>query len=81
MLPVLREVIKEHTTSLEAVIIFERDKEIKQPLLGRATGKYTLPFLKYSYVFCDEPLVKPEIDPPSDLVAIMYTSIHREQQV
>ncbi len=74
MMPVLREVIKENRTSLETVIVFERDQEMKQPLLGRATGTYNLPFLKYSDIFCDEPLAKPEINPESDLVGILYTS-------
>jgi len=74
MLPVLREVIKENRTSLETVIVFERDKEMKQPLLCRATGKYALPFLKYSDVFGDEPSAKPEINPQRDLVGILYTS-------
>jgi long-chain acyl-CoA synthetase len=74
MLPVLREVIKENRTSLKTVIVFERDKEMKQPLLGRAAGTYALPFLKYSDVFSDEPPAKPEINPPSDLAGIIYTS-------
>jgi len=74
MLPVLREVIKENRTGLKTVIVFERDKEMKQPLLCQAPGKYALPFLKYSDVFGDEALAKPEITPPSDLVGILYTS-------
>ena len=74
MLPLLREIVEENRTSIEGVIVFERDQEMKQPLLGRATGTYTLPFLKYSDVFCDEPLAKPEINPQSDLVGILYTS-------
>jgi long-chain acyl-CoA synthetase len=74
MMPVLREVIEENRTSLEKVIVFERDREMKQPLLGRATGSYALPFLKYSDIFSDEPLAKPEINPQSDLVGILYTS-------
>lgn len=43
MLPVLREVIKENRTGLKTVIVFERDKEMKQPLLCKAPGKYALP--------------------------------------
>jgi long-chain acyl-CoA synthetase len=74
MLPVLREVIKENRTGLKTVIVFERDKEMKQALFCQAPGKYALPFLKYSDVFGDEPLAKPEINPPSDLVGILYTS-------
>ena len=74
VLPVLRDVIKEKHTSLEAVIVFERDKEMKQPLLGGATGTYAPPFLKYADVFDDNPPAKPEITPPSDLIGILYTS-------
>jgi len=74
MLPVLRKIIEENRTNLEAVIVFGRDKEMKQPLLGRATGKYYPPFLKYADVFGDDPLVKPEINPQRDLVGILYTS-------
>jgi len=74
MLPVLREIIKENRTRLEAVIVFEREQEIKLPLLGGTKGRYKKPFLKYSDVFCGEPLVKPEITPPTDLVGILYTS-------
>ncbi|MCX5919065.1 MAG: class I adenylate-forming enzyme family protein [Deltaproteobacteria bacterium] len=74
MLPVLREIIKERRTSLETVIVFERDKEMKQRLLCKTPGKYALPFLKYSDVFSDDPPAKPKINPPSDLVGILYTS-------
>jgi len=74
LLPVLKEVIKERRTSLETVIVFDRDKEMKQPLLGRAAGAYALPFLKYSDVFSDEPPAKPEINLHSDLAGILYTS-------
>jgi long-chain acyl-CoA synthetase len=74
MMPVLREIIRENRTSLETVIVFERDQEMKQPLLGRATDIYKLPFLRYTDVFCDEPLAKPEFKPQSDLVGILYTS-------
>ena len=74
MLPVLREVIKEKRTSLKTVIVFEQDKEMKQRLLCKTPGKYTLPFLKYSDVFSDEPPAKPKISPPGDLVGILYTS-------
>ena len=74
MLPLLREIIKEKSTSLQRVIVFGRDQEIKQPLLGRAGGKYALPFVRYANVFSGEALVKPEINPQSDLAGIIYTS-------
>lgn len=74
LLPVLKEVIKERSTNLETVIVFERDKELKPPLLGRAAGTYAMPFLKYSDVFSDEPPLKPEINTRSDLAGILYTS-------
>jgi long-chain acyl-CoA synthetase len=74
MLPLLREIVKENHTSLERVIVFERDQEMKQPLLGRATATYSLPFKKFGDVFSDEPWTKPEIEPQRDLVGILYTS-------
>ncbi len=74
LLPVLKEVIEERSTSLETVIVFERDKEMKPPLLGRAAGSYAPPFLKYSDVFSAEPPAKPGINTRSDLAGILYTS-------
>jgi long-chain acyl-CoA synthetase len=74
LLPVLKEVIQERRTSLETVIVFERDQEMKPPLLGRATGTYAMPFLKYADVFSVEPPAKPEINTQSDLAGILYTS-------
>jgi len=74
LLPVLKEVIQEGRTGLETVIVFERDKEMKPPLLGRAAGTYARPFLKYADVFSAEPPAKPGIDTRSDLVGILYTS-------
>jgi len=74
MLPVVREVIREKSTGLQAVIVFERDKELKPPFLGKAKGEYRPPFWKYADVFSEEPLTKPEISPQHDLITIMYTS-------
>ncbi|HYB19298.1 MAG TPA: class I adenylate-forming enzyme family protein, partial [Thermodesulfobacteriota bacterium] len=74
MLPVVREVIREKSTGLQAVIVFERDKELKPPFLGKAKGEYRSPFWKYADVFSEEPLTKPEISPQHDLITIMYTS-------
>jgi long-chain acyl-CoA synthetase len=74
LLPVLREVIQERRTSLESVIVFEPDQEMKPPLLGRAAGTYAMPFLKYSDVFSAEPPAKPGINARNDLAGILYTS-------
>ncbi len=74
MLSPLNAVIMEKSTGLQKVIVFERDQEIKQPLLGRGDENYDLPFVKYSNVFSDDVLVKPEITPQSDLAGIIYTS-------
>jgi long-chain acyl-CoA synthetase len=74
MLPLLREIVREKSTRLESVIVFERDREMKPPLLGGAAGTYSLPFRKFAEVFSDEPLSKPEIEPPTDLAGILYTS-------
>jgi long-chain acyl-CoA synthetase len=74
LLPVLKEVIQERRTSLETVIVFERDQEMKPPLLGRATGTYAMPFLKYADVFSAEPPAKPGISARNDLAGILYTS-------
>jgi len=74
MIPVLEEIVEEKGTGLESIIVFNRDKELKQPLLGGASKTYAPPFFSYSDVFSDSPLEKPDIDPPKDLIAIMYTS-------
>ncbi|MBP1716840.1 MAG: lcfA 2 [Deltaproteobacteria bacterium] len=74
MLSLLKAVIKEKSTNLQKVIVFGRDQEIKQPLLGRGGENYDLPFVKFSNVFSGDVLVKPEITPQSDLAGIIYTS-------
>ncbi len=74
MLPLLEEVIRGNRTRLEAVVIFERNKEMKPPLLVGSAAKYPPPFVKYTDVFSEVPPAKPEIDPLGDLACILYTS-------
>ena len=74
MLPVVSELFEEKSTSLEAVIVFDWHQEFKTPLLRKEEKTYTPPFFKYSEVFIDEPLLKLDICPKSDLFAIIYTS-------
>jgi long-chain acyl-CoA synthetase len=74
MLPILKQVMDGKKTSLEKVIVFERDKELK-PTLLRSNGRQHDPeFTAFSDLFSDKPFTRPEIDPKADLAAIMYTS-------
>jgi len=72
--PMAKELLEGGKTDLEKVIVFERDSELKEPLLGRAANPYAPPFFKYAEVFSDHPLTKPSIDPREDLAGIIYTS-------
>ena len=74
MVPVLKQVMDGKNTPLKKVIIFERDKELK-PTLLIGNGRQRDPeFTAFSDLFSDEPFTRPEIDPKTDLAAIMYTS-------
>jgi len=74
MAPVLRQILREKSTGIRKVILFERDHEFRAPVLRKARLKIRRPFFRFSGVFSDKPYVKPEIAPRSDLAAIMYTS-------
>lgn len=74
MLPLIREIMEEKSSSLEQVIVFARDEELKQLLLRKVVEKYIPPFFNFSDVFSDDCLVIPAINPQSDLMCIMYTS-------
>jgi long-chain acyl-CoA synthetase len=69
-----KELLDGKKTDLEKAIVFERDKELKEPLLGRGMQSYAPPFFKYTEVFSDKVLTKPPIDPCTDLAGIIYTS-------
>ncbi len=74
MVPILKQVMDGKETSLEKVIIFERDKELKPALLSGDGRQHHHEFVSLSDVFSDKPFSRPEIDPKADLAAIMYTS-------
>lgn len=74
VMPMIQEILDEKKTDLERVIVFERDEELKMSLLKKSPRSYNTPFFKYSDVFSDEKLTKPEIKPKNDLVGIIYTS-------
>jgi long-chain acyl-CoA synthetase len=74
MVPVLKEVLDEKKAPLEKVIIFERDKELKPTLLRGDGRQHDRGFVSFSDVFSNKPFIRPEIDPKTDLAAIMYTS-------
>ncbi|MBI4965046.1 MAG: acyl--CoA ligase [Desulfomonile tiedjei] len=74
MVPVLQQVTAGKKTPLQNVIIFERDRELKPALLCGNDRQHHSEFTAFSDVFSDEPFTRPEIDPKTDLAAIMYTS-------
>lgn len=75
LLPVLKGIIEGKRASLEKIIVFIRDQELKPSLLSLEGKKnYDSPAVAYQDVFSDQPLIKPEINPKQDLTAVMYTS-------
>jgi long-chain acyl-CoA synthetase len=74
LLPVLLGILEETPTSLENIIGFIRDQELKPDYLKRETDQSDDRVISFKTVFSDAPLVKPDIEPQTDLTAIMYTS-------
>ncbi|MCB2190000.1 MAG: acyl--CoA ligase [Deltaproteobacteria bacterium] len=72
--PVLKEILDEGGTMLEAVIVFDRDHELKLDLFEQGREQYKEPFVAFKEVFGGTELAPVKLDPSEDLAAIIYTS-------